>query len=183
MVLTAAYLSAEACGIKWIFCSCHFLPYLNVHYLDLVHATTGDCSFHFRLKAVKRIRSEALPSQSLHSSSLQPFHHRVPSQDLGMPMRARHQKPQPNRSSYRFRHLPLIHGSQVGLIAMLNPAHLSHILAHDCKVLVVMNRVYSQPINHVVSRFRPPPQFLPLGHFYTCQIVRRVDIARSPATL
>lgn len=51
-------------------------------------------------------------------------------------MRARHQNSHPNRPPNGLGHPPLIHRPQICLVAVLDPAHLRNILAHDGEVLV-----------------------------------------------
>ena len=63
-------------------------------------------------------------------------------------MRTRHQA-QPHRPPYRLCDLPLIHQPQPRLLAVLDPPHLRHILAHDAEVRIQRRRVQRQRVERV----------------------------------
>jgi len=67
---------------------------------------------------------------------------------------------------------------------MLDPPHLTHILAHHREILVVLPRVHAQAIQHiraVTPYARLPAHFPPLAHLGAAEIVRGVDVAEFVA--
>jgi len=87
-------------------------------------------------------------------------------------------QPQPNRPPNRLRNLPLILRPKPRILAMLNPPHLRHILAHHSKVLILQYRIDAQHIKGVLLRLLAP--VLPLLLLGAGEVVGRVDVAGLP---
>lgn len=125
-----------------------------------------------------------------------------------MTVYARHQT-HADSSADRFGHTALVDGTQAGLVAVFDAAHVGDVLGHDAKVLheittqsicplrpplespeyapgddmsylIMLPRIHSQLIHDVPIGLSLPTHLLPLRHLNPTQIMRRIDIAHPP---
>ena len=93
------------------------------------------------------------------------------------------QQAHPDRPPHRLRHPPLIDTPQAGLAPMLDPPTRPTELPHHRKILILVQRVDPQHIEHIARRPSPSscrPGPFPLRRLRGRQIVRRVHLPLHP---